>query len=582
MSSFQIVSKSDADEVLKANQAYLAAAWGDMARDWSAADWSGSQLFEDVIFNQSVRRIVCQRLRYAVRNNIYLDGLVGKFPEAVGSALLRSRTSSEPYNKQVDAAWTAYAKDCGADGSSFRNMQLMKLAELLVGGEYFQLELPSGKVQVIPTENCGNPAGYLCESGYAINNGILRDNLGNPVRYFFGTLGTYGGLTFDEEAVKGVDAKYVTHVYFRDRVSMGRGITKLISALPVAQLLFQITEGKTKQILDANSISGFIRKQNAANGLDEMAKQQQATINATNGTSDAVPTAVVSGNAVVRMQNGTFIGLEPGEDIVSLINTYQAADYNQLIMLMLHAISSPVGLPVELWFSGLGDVNYSGFKGLGTQWDGRRKSIIAMIEDEDLEPHFLWWIAREREEGRIGPNPDGDDMKHAWVWRATAVLDEEKKTKAAAARIEIGLTSLADEWEEEGYFEDEVLDRRINSWQKLCVAAGKPITAPPMEFLMFNKIPELGAVAATVSAVSTDSKPGAQKEAAVAGDVQSAALNGAQIASLLELMIKTSTGEISKDAAKAAAKLSFPLASDAAISSVFDSIEIKPVTPAAP
>lgn len=495
MSTFTLVPRSDPESVLKANQAYLAAAWGDPARDWSAADWSGSTLFEDATFRENVRRLVMRRLRYAVRNNVYLDGLISKFPEAIGFGVLRVRTSNQEYNRTVENAWNKYAESCGVDGSSLRQLQLMKWAELPVGGEYYQVRLDTGKVQVIPTENCGSPAGYNVGADQSIQNGILRDRNGKALRYFFGTVDQNGVLTFDDVAKLGVPAEYVTHVYKRDRVSMGRGITWLISALPVAQLLFQITEGKTKQILDANSISGFIEKDGGASFVDEMAKQQTAAYNAANSTTESIPQNTNTTNANVTMANGTFVGLEKGEKIVPLISTYQAQDYNQLVMLMLHAISSPIGLPVELWFSGLGDVNYSGFKGLGTQWDGRRQSIISMVEDEDLEPHFLWWVENERRMGNLPANPDGDDMKHAWVWKATAVLDEEKKTKAAVARVEGGLTSLADEWEANGQFSDEVIQNRTNFWKALCAASGKGEVPVPIEFLMFGRVPETTPIA---------------------------------------------------------------------------------------
>jgi hypothetical protein len=99
-----------------------------------------------------------------------------------------------------------------------------------------------------------------------------------------------------------------------------------------------------------------------------------------------------------------------------------------------------------------------------------------------------------------------------------------------------------------------------------------------MEFLLKNELPDAGTVSITKK--STPAASGEQGQAAASGEIQASALNGAQIASLLELMIKTSTGEISKDSAKSAAKLSFPLASDAAIASVFDPIVIKPIQPA--
>lgn len=60
--------------------------------------------------------------------------------------------------------------------------------------------------------------------------------------------------------------------------------------------------------------------------------------------------------------------------------------------------------------------------------------------------------------------------------------------------------------------------------------------------------------------------------AAEAGDVQATALNGAQIASLLELATNASTGALPKESAIAIAKAAFPLISDQEIESIFASI----------
>jgi len=81
---------------------------------------------------------------------------------------------------------------------------------------------------------------------------------------------------------------------------------------------------------------------------------------------------------------------------------------------------------------------------------------------------------------------------------------------------------------------------------------------------------------ATPPIALTDStaKPGAdaQDAAAVSGDVQAAALNGAQVTALVEIALKVASGELPRESAKAIAGAAFPLVSPAQLAAIFDSI----------
>ena len=554
---------------------YQAGAWNDLSRDWFDADFSGWNLSEDQRFSDSVRRIVLQRIRHEVRNNPYLAGMATKFPELVGIGTLRCRTSDEAYNRETEKKWNAYIQSCGSDGSSLDRMQIICMTELFIAGEYFKVRMADGSIKMIPSENCANPS--LQQPNSRIVNGIERNSNGKPIRYYFGAVDQFGGINFDDEANKGVAAEFVTHVYMRDRIAMGRGLSMAIASICTARDLQEIVAGKTRQIKDANAFSGTIEKVGAEDYLRAMALQQNNHQDFVNATVTAPPLAPMTSNRVLNLAPGTYMALEPGEKLNTIVSNYQATDYKELIMLMLHAMSTPVGMPVELWFSGLGDVNYSGFKGLGTQWDGRRKHIIQMIEDEDLEPMFLAWCQAEREAGNLPENPDGDDMKHRWVWKPTGVLDDEKKTKAAQLRIETGLTSIQDEWEMDGRFAEDVLIQRTQFWKQVCIAAGKPETPPPISFLLYNKLPEPADAVPIATPATTEVGTAEQAGAAASGEIQSTALNGAQVTALVELAAKVQLGELPKESAKAVAKAAFPLISDKILSDLFDGITPQPV-----
>lgn len=484
-------------------------AYYDAAANGRDVDWQTPAAgYDDSHFNGAVRAITLARFRREVRNNPFLSGLVNKYPEAVGNTSLRSRTKSKVYNDAKNLFWFRYAKRVGLSGDSLRTVEDIVIRELLIAGEIFILELANGLVQLIPSELCGGTTQAKAHPlpGLREVNGVVTDRAGRPVYYRFGRVTDTGAVVFTGTDKDLVPAQFVRHVFDKDRVLMGRGLPWLLPSLKTARDLYEITRSKTKQIKDANSLSGFLEKQGAAKFLDAWGNQPppiDAGGEPAPESPDAPADAAATTPVTVELSPGTFIGLEPGEKANALVSKYEATDYKELILIMLHAISTPVGLPVELWFSGLGDVNYSGFKGLGVQWNSRRRKVIAFLEDLLFGPWQAWRCAKAQAEGDIPPNPDRDEDLVSFGWRTTAVLDDEKAAKANEVRLRTGECSLADVWEENGLFAEEVLAARRELWIKLKIAAGElkegqdhTAEIVPLNFLYRNELPGAAAPSA--------------------------------------------------------------------------------------
>ena len=557
---------------------------------------------EDFTFSGATRSVVIGRLRREIRNNPYLAGLVNKYPEAIGTSTLRSRTSSRAFNDLKDKRWFRYAKRMTNAGDSLRTMEDIIKREDLIAGESFFIKLVNGRLQPIPSEYCGS--GYASDGATPADvpaggrevNGIVRNAADEITHYRFGKMGVGGAVTFSSSTL--VEARHVIHVFEKDRVYMGRGIPRLVPSLRPAHDLYEITRAKTKQIKDVTSIFGTLEKQGAAEylrGLGAIQDDLAGETTAEASTDAADP--VTKGPVRIKLEPGTFIALEPGEKLNKLTNDYQASDYKELIMILLHTISTPVGLPVELWFSGLGDVSYSGFKGLGTQWNARRRYLIGYYEEKFLDPLYQWWTTRETALGDLPANPDSDDDLIDWRWRATAVLDEEKARKANPVGLASGEISLADVWEANGLYAEEVLGGRRQLWIKLQVAAGLLTEGDdhsgvivPLEFLLTGEIGEApvskqagtkpGSADPSDPADPTKPAPAKGKAAAEAGNLQSAALNGAQVTSLADLVTKAANGEMPIATAKAVANAAFPLMTEDELKAIFDPLD--GFTPKAP
>ncbi|MEO0797174.1 MAG: phage portal protein [Verrucomicrobiota bacterium] len=453
----------------------------------------GGSVHEDLAFTGAARSITISRLRREIRNNPYLAGLVSKFPEAVGLSNMRSRTTDNAFNDIKERLWRRWSKSVTISGDSLRSLERIIWAEMLLAGELFIVLLKNGKVQVVPSEFCGSP---IKEGLEREGNGILYSANGRPRAYRFGSLNAQGTIDFSDGKSTIINARDVIHIYDKDRVLMGRGLPWLLPSLQTARDLYEITRAKTKQIKDVNSIFGWIQRTAETSGLSGLSEDLDDDGKPEVEDGDSPADKLNTKKRRIEISPGTILELEDGEKLEFLKGEYNASDYKELIMLMLHAISSPVGLPVELWFSGLGDVNYSGFKGLGVQWDSRRQYLIQFIEDKFLNRLQFWRMSKASNEGDLPEHPEGQAELVDWAFRSTAVLDEEKVTNANLKRLKSGEECHADIWERKGFYPDEVLKRRRNVYIKALEAADPSAEIDPesvrvpLSFLFMNEIPK--------------------------------------------------------------------------------------------
>lgn len=454
---------------------------------------------EDHFFDSRVRAVAIARFRREVRNNPYLAGLYETFPGALGYGRARARTPDRAYNVTADAYWRGYSRTVSSQGDTLRALTLLRHAELLVAGEIFFIKLRSGRLQVIPSEYCGSTLKPENENEM---NGIIYNAARQPIGYRFGKMQPTGYIDFSEANSRVIPAEHVIHDFRRDRVHMGRGIPDLISSLAPARDLYEITSAKTKQIKDASKLLGWIE---SGLGGDALAKLGYPVTGSEEETGTDPSTDAGDRPAdetkVLEMKDGSFIALDPGEKLELLKTEYNASDYKELIYILLHAIAAPAGLPVELWFSGLGEVNYSGFKGLGTQWHRRRRELIEDCEERMLDPLYEWRMEKAHNELDLEEPKNSPDLyQHKWSWQRTAVLDEERDAKTNETRLRTGEACLVDIWEQNGLDPDEEMEKRRHLYIRMGIAAGridpeadhKEIKVP-YEFLMYGQLPDFRA-----------------------------------------------------------------------------------------
>jgi hypothetical protein len=454
---------------------------------------------EDMLFTTDVRWVAIARLRKEFRNNPFIAALVMGLPDLLGYSTLRSRSGDHTWDMMLDAVWAEWAKASDINGQSLRTTERIRVQEHLMTGEMFYLKFANGHYKSVPSEFVGSPLGGNPASGEL--NGIIYDADGKKTGYRIGRQLVSGMI--DYAAGQVIPAEMVIHDVRPDRVCQGRGLPWLNPVLTYARDLYAMDMGKTAQLIAANFTGGVIKM------LPENAGKVPfgANLVAGNGLSTpSTPEAALAAQQKqqkkkVNLEHNTLVRLEVGEDFEPYIPVYQTTEHAESLVLKLNTISAVIGCPRQLWWGGTEDSTFSGYKGIGTQWQGRRASLLDFATESFLEPLSLWRIQKFIDEGDLPPRPENAKSKIEYAFGATAVLDEQRDAQAAADRMACGLTDLEEEWRRVGKFPEEVFVARKALWIRMLIVGGQleeggdySKLQVPLEWLRYCKLP--GEVAA--------------------------------------------------------------------------------------
>lgn len=475
-------------------------------------DWGSPAIrHEDHILTSPVRYVMVARMRKLLRNSGMLDALLHGAARSIGSSTARSTSSDKHFNKLHDLLYYRWCKRPEETGLSQRQAEFVAWIEKFLCGEVFWVLKANGKYRLVTSEFCGSPGEGALPNEL---NGIVYNEIGAPIAYRFGSQTTSGGIEYPKGDDGIIPAEYVIHDVRRDRVSQGRGVPYAISVMSIAKDLDECVKATVKKLKSQGQAFAAVTK----NGGPESAREVFGTVpigpRGLEGPGPSAPSETDSSDEderEINLVDGSVILLEPGEKIELLKTEYGATDFRQLVITLAQLMSAPLGIPVELWFTGLADTSFSGYKGIATLWEDNRREYINTFIDTVLERLHFWRAAKWVKEGDIlrpdgtkyVGHPDGDFDLVQFRFGRAPVLDRERLAKANAIRLASGEITPMDLWEEEGEWEDEVIEKRKQRWFKLQVASGKikADTDPdsieyPISWLLYGKLP--GEAAPTV------------------------------------------------------------------------------------
>jgi lambda family phage portal protein len=413
------------------------------------------------------------RSRDLIRNNPIATGAVNTvIQNVVGSGLkLQSRPDAEALGMQDEAAAKfartverefrlfADTTDCDINRRlNFYALQDLAFRSALEGGDAFAL-LPMVKrmnavyqtcIQLIEAERVANPVGQ--SDNVNLRAGIAIDDNGTPLSYHvrkfhpFSTAGTtdMSGTTVAAFGTR-TGRRNILHLMDPKRPGQTRGVPYLASVIEPLKMLDRYSEAEiTAAVISAMFTvfittptgDGLLGDANTISGIGE--------VNAPGANGALGPNDVALGN-------GSIIDLMPGEKPEFANPMRPNAGFDPFVQAVMRQIGMALSIPFEVLIKHY-TASYSAARAAildAWQFFNNRRAWLAMVF---CQPVYETWFEEAVAFGRIqAPGFLADAalrrayLKAEWVGDAQPTIDPLKEAQAAGERLQIGVSTLADE-----------------------------------------------------------------------------------------------------------------------------------------
>jgi capsid protein len=397
----------------------------DNERHWANSDGLGPNAANSSSVRQKVRR----RARYeALENNSYAKGMVLSFAnQLIGTGpRLQLATRDKAANQRVERSFQRWAEEI----NFAEKLRTMAMA-YLVDGETFALFTTndrlshSVKLDLVPVECDYFEPGYTYDAEYA--DGAEYDESNNPIRWFKWDEHP-GELTSLSLAYKptAVDADQVIHVHRPDRPGQRRGISHLVTALPLFAM--------------------YRRFKIATLAAAETAADFAAVLYTTGAGSAETPGDGSNWGATIPIEHRAMMTLPDGWEMKQFSPEHPQTTMEMFENRIISEVARCLLQPLNIAIGSSKDHNFSSGKLDHLGWDKailveRSRWVCRAVQrvvrawlDEAMLVDGLLPIG-------VGPMAEWDI---GYRWDASGVIDEEKQSKADGNNLANGTVTRTD------------------------------------------------------------------------------------------------------------------------------------------
>jgi lambda family phage portal protein len=481
-----------------------------------------------------------KRARDLAENVGLVRSLLLKFAGHVaGSISYQARTLNPQINSDIEAYWAEWWDKCDISGRHTGStlMQVAVMSMLRDGDFLFLLARDNDnnlKLQGIEADRLGDP--YKTYTSLELIGGIHIDrNTGAPTAYdvFNRSIGDF----YTYQAT--ISASQAFHLFDPLRIDQYRGISAFHTAINDATDIHELT-GFEKMSAKVASTQSAIVKRNNNNASDLSTLSTDEDFN---------------GNQIKleSIESGKISYLEPGEDIVFPNGPSRPSGaFMEFHKVLMRNICLGLGIPYSF------AVDPSQMSGptarLEMQQAGRTfRRYQNLLNDKVLRPVKNIVLADAVARGLISGSEGGKTTKGIFNFGANVSIDLGRESASSIAEFKTGLRTASDIYSERGLdFESSLRQRAQEAAfiKKLSNEYDVPAVA----------ISDI--VESLVYAQQAAQRAGQSQEGGQAGEAQAVSdisLNGAQVASLINVINAVAAGALTKDGAVSVITAAFPI-----------------------
>jgi lambda family phage portal protein len=407
-------------------------------------------------------------------------------------ALGRDPAWARNFAEEVERLWRPYASSENFDVA--RMMPFPAMTRLV-----FRTILLSGSAVVIPyylrdrrhrtcfmaiePDRLATPSTMISDP--MVKNGVRYNAYGEAITYYVmrkhpGEIDELGGLRRrigpdDYETIPArtrFGRKRLIHVFDQERPAMRTGVPLLTSCLRQFRMLDRYQISELQAAVVNSMVAAFIET--------DVSPEQMASI-----FGGQISDYLQKRNEwQIKFQGGSILNLFPGTKLNSFMPSRPNQGYGEYVTNVLRHVASSLNMPYELLVKDFSQTNYSSARAAllegGRYFVVRRKAMLQQWANEVyklfLEEKILrgevedpGWFGQEESVGRA-----------RWIGPGRGWIDPVKEAEAARMRMEIGLSTLADECAEQGVDWEEIHEQRVIERDRL-VADGFTSPMLPQE-----------------------------------------------------------------------------------------------------
>jgi lambda family phage portal protein len=452
----------------------------------------------------------------------------------------QARTENPEVNTEVEAYWAGWWDNCDIStrhtGSTL--MQVAMMSMLRDGDFLFVLVRDSDgnlKIQGIEGDRLGDP--FKVYTSSELIGGIHIDQrTGSPTAYDIYSRSIGDMYTYQAT----IPASQAFHLFDPLRIDQYRGISAFHTAINDATDIHEIVGFEKMAAKVASSQSAIIkRNNNNASDLSSLTNDQD-----------------INGNSIKleAIESGKISYLEPGEDIVFPDGPSRPSGaFAEFHKILLRNICLGVGIPYSF------AVDPSAMSGptarLEMQQAGRTfRRYQKLLDDKVLRPIKNIVIADAVARGLIDNNVGTRTTKGIFNFGANVSIDLGRESASAISEFKTGLRTAADIYAERGQdFESAMRQRAIEAKLIKDLSGEYEVSADTISDIAMQGLQRESQAQTTQK--PTDQPQGQGDDADMLGG---ASLNGAQVASLINVINAVAIGAVSKEGAISIITAAFP------------------------